>query len=127
MLPMCWWKALSKTSTKLRFQGEHAVDAGTLEGFSMNAKYGLDGTNEAWIRTNMCSGSSNCFVFAPGFSTQDKDQDNYGPQCAQSYGKVGWWYANCFTYNAHYHASKSHFTSYIKHDKTSNCWAWWVR
>ncbi len=127
-MPLKWWRAMNSGAKELRFEGENNKNAGTLENYKMNSKYGLDGSNETWIRNNFCNGSTNCFVLAPGFSTYDRDNDSYSSHCAKSYGNSGWWYAHCFHYNPHYQAgNKGHFTSHVKGDNKSNYWTWWVR
>ena len=37
--------------------------------------------------------------FNKKFSTFDKDNDDYGGNCATNWGKGGWWYKNCFQSN----------------------------
>ena len=33
------------------------------------------------------------------FTTKDRDNDEYGTNCAHSYGNAGWWYGSCYNSN----------------------------
>ncbi len=127
LMPMFDFKALADQSQDLRFESDNFAQHSVLQGFSMNANYGLDGTNESTIRTELCNGQPNCFIDANGLSTIDYDGDNYGPACIVSYSNTAWWYDNCFHYNAFYTADRGHFSGFSDIDAGTDHWSWWVR
>jgi cysteine-rich repeat protein len=128
-MPLKRWKELSDVSKTLRIEGDNAASATTLQNYTMSSKYGLDSTNEQEVRNQMCSGNTNCFIDAAGFSAKDADNDIAGGSCCNDYGNVGWWYANCYHYNAHQTAepNASHFNTFCSNDSNSQHWTWWVQ
>ena len=118
----------SKGFTQLAFMGEKASNqhVSMLTGFKTDSKYALRGDNRDTVQREMCNGQNNCFVNdrAKGFSASDRNNAN--SDCRQSYGRVGWWYAECYSYNPHdYNGNYNHFTGYTR-IRTSH-WSWLAR
>lgn len=126
-LAMNDFKGVGDDSTALRFESDNFQDHTTLQDLSVTATYGLDGSNESQIRTEMCGGNNNCFIDAPGLSTTDVRQDNHSQFCLPSYYDQAWWYDNCFSYNPTWTSGMNHFAGYSSKDSTSQHWSWWMR
>lgn len=123
-MPLSVFSDLSEGAASLRFANELNPAVSTLTGFSMASDYDLEGSNQETVRNEMCGGQASCFIDA-GFSTYDQDNASAG-SCHTSYNNVGWWYDDCFTYNATYTQDANHFCGYAANPGCTY-WSWWVR
>ncbi len=97
-----------------------------LNGFSMNSNFKLLANNLAQSQTVMCRGDINCFTNANGFSAIDHDQDIHSSFCCPNYGSVGWWYAQCYHYNAH-RTDDGSYNTYQNFAANTQTWTWFMR
>ena len=130
VMPLEAWRQLSMSSSNLRFQSDNNQSIATITGFTMNPNYGLQGNNIPAAEVAMCgsgNANANCFLRAPGFSSYDTHHDNYNGNCI--YNNVGWWYDDCYSYNAFRTdecGTGGHYAGYSTENTTQH-WSWWVK